>query len=241
MKTIVAILFVLTLSIPAYAASDWTFGLDGGLSVPTQNYFPTNTGDAGTGSLPYFQALEASEGPMVSLYVLHRVGPRWFHLGLLGSWEETGASAVSPVTPGIINWSMNPPTRGQYYEGSGVKTNLGMIETWEIMPYLRINPWTFGNVTPFFGLGIGISFNQWNTQFNSGIGSFSAKIDTGLPIRIELGADYRVGENLSLESLIGFQQQDPLGSVNLPYNAGGMDQEFNMSLFFVEVGFQFGF
>ena len=240
MKTLVAIFFVLILSVPAHAASDWTFGLDGGLAIPTQNYFPTNSGGSGTDSLPYFQALESSEGPMVSLYILHRIGPKWLHVGILGSWEDTGASALSPVTPGIINNSMNPFTRGQYYEGSGVKTNLGMIETWEIMPYIRINPWTFGNITPFLGLGIGISWNQWNTQWNSAITSYSATISTGLPIRIELGADYRIGSEFSLESLIGFQQNDPLGSVNLPQNASGMDQQFNLSLFFVEVGVKFG-
>ena len=238
MKTIFALIVSLFLVSPVYAG-DWSFGVDGGLAVPTQNYFPTNTGDGGTGSLPYFQALEASEGPMVSLYVQHTVGKPWIHLGLLGSWDETGTSAVSPVTPGIIDWNMSPPARGISYEGSGVKTNLGMVTTWEIMPYLRLDPWSFGIVHPFIGFGIGLSWNQWNTQFNRGIGSFGASIDNGLPIRIELGADVDITSSTAIESLIGFQQQDPLGSVNLPNNAGGMDQQFNMSLFFVEMGLRF--
>lgn len=238
MKTLLALFSSLFLVAPAYAGS-WDFGLGEGLAVPTQNYFPTNSGDAGTDSLPYFQALESSEGWMATAYITHTAGKPWIHLGILGSFDTTGASAVSPVTPGISDWWKAPPYRGIYYEGSGVKTNLGILVSYQIMPYLRLDPWTFGNWTPFFGVGVGLSWNQWDTQFNSGIGSFSAKIANGLPVRVELGTDYALSSHFALESLIGFEQQDPLGFVNLPFNAGGMDQQFNMSLVFFEIGFHF--
>ena len=232
MKTLVAILFVFTLSIPAHAASDWTFGLDGGLAVPTQNYFPTNTGDGGTHSIPYFQALEASEGAIVSAYIMHSVWKPWLNLGLLGLYDTTGASATSPIDPAIYHI--------QNY-GVGAKTNLGMVDTWAVMPYLRVSPWMFGNWTPFFGVGCGWSWNGWNvpSTLNVPVGSFGARITQALITRMELGTDYSFSRNVGAEAMIGFQENNPLASVDLPDGGGGMDQEFQMSLFFVEIGVHF--
>ena len=236
MKTIIALILSLFLASPVYA-SGWSFGLDGGLAVPTQNYFPTNTGDGGNDSLPYFGALESSEGPIVSAYATHTIGKDWISLGILGSWDNTGAFAISPVTPGVYNGTIQK--RGYQYEGSGVKTNLGTIESWQIMPYLRFSPWTFGSITPFLGIGFGLSWNQWNNQWNKGIGSYSASISNGLATRAELGLDFHYSALLSVESMIGIDQNDPLGSVNLPFGNGGMDQEFNMTFFFCEIGIHF--
>lgn len=237
MKTLIALIATLFITTPVYAGS-WDFGLDGGLAVPTQNYFPTNSGDYTTDSYPYFQALEASEGWMTSAYITHTVGKPWIHFGILGSFDTTGASSTSPVMPGIMRNIDN--NMGIHYSGSnpGLKTNLGMLESFQIMPYLRLNPWTFGNWTPFFGLGFGLSWNQWNVQ-SIGTYPFTARISNGLPIRIELGTDYALSSHFGLESLLGFEQQDPLGLVNLPFNVGGMDQQFNMSLVFFEIGFHF--
>lgn len=230
MKTIIALIVSLFLASPVYA-SGWSFGLDGGLAVPTQNYFPTNTGDGNTHSLPYFQALEASEGWMVSAYALHTFWKPWLHLGMLATYDTTGTSSTGPVTPN--QYPGSPST--------GTKTNLGMVNTIALMPYLRISPWTFGNWTPFLGLGLGWSWNQWNVQ--SGLKlpnqSFSAGISGALVTHIELGADYRLSDHFSLEGLMGFVENNPLASVALPSNTGGMDQDFQMSLFFVQVGFHF--
>ena len=131
------VLFYLSSCTEAHAG-DWSFGIDGGIAVPTQNYFPTNPGDGYLRSIlppgyqsSYFQALEASEGWMVSVYALRSVTP-WLDLGIEGVYDTTGASATGPVDP-------------SQYRGGAVKTNLGMIETWGVLPYLRIHPWTFGN------------------------------------------------------------------------------------------------
>lgn len=95
---------------------------------------------------------------------------------------------------------------------------------------------TWGSLTPFFGVGTGWGWNQWVTQ---GLPPYSARIANALVTRMELGLSWGVSEHLALESVIGFQENDPLGSVNLPYNAGGMDEEFQMSFFFAEIGFRF--
>jgi hypothetical protein len=226
MKTLLVIAFLILFPMSA-RADGWTFGFDGGLAVPTQNYFPTNPGDAGTHSIPYFQALEASEGWMISTYVTHSVIKPWINLGILGSYDTTGASANSLFAPSAL---CHCPLSG------GVKTNLGTLEAWSLMPYLRVNPWTFGSWTPFFGFGLGWSWNQWNTK---GWPPYSASISNAFVTRIELGTDYRISDHFSLESLIGFVESDPLASVNLPGDQGGMDQEFQMSLFFFEIGVSF--
>ena len=234
MKKFLIIVLILILSSPAYA-SGWSFGLDGGLAVPTQNYFPTNTGDGSTHSIPYFQALESSEGAIVSAYITHSVWKPWINIGILGLYDTTGASAISPIDPAMYNAFYDGHYRG------GVKTNLGMTNTWAAMPYIRLSPWSFGNWTPFFGVGVGLSWNGWDvpSTLNVPVGSFGARIAQGLITRIELGTDYSFSSFLGAEGMIGFQENDPLASVNLPEGVGGMDQEFQMSLFFVEIGFHF--
>ena len=229
MKTIIALVISLFIVSPAYA-SGWSFGLDGGLAVPTQNYFPTNTGDGNTHSLPYFQALEASEGAIISAYVTHSIWKPWINAGLLGLYDTTGASSTSPVTP------------NQYGTGTGgAKTNLGMTDTWAVMPYVRISPWSFGNWTPFLGVGCGWSWNGWSNPSTLKLpnGDFGARITGALITRMELGTDYSFSRLFGAEAMIGFQENDPLASVDLPSGTGGMDQEFQMSLFFVEIGIHF--
>ena len=232
MKTVIAFILSLFLTSPVYAG-EWSFGVDGGLAVPTQNYFPTNTGDAGTHSLPYFQALEASEGAIISTYVVHSIWKPWFNLGLLGLYDTTGASAISPVDPALYRRLKN--------NGTGAKTNLGMVDTWAVMPYLRISPWTLGYWTPFFGVGCGWSWNVWSNPSTLKLpnGDFGARITQALITRMEFGTDYSFSRNVEAEAMIGFQENDPLASVDLPNGVGGMDQEFQMSLFFVEIGAHF--
>ncbi len=207
-------------------AEGWQFGLDGGLAIPTQNAFPTNSGDAGTNSVPYFNALEQSEGWIISVYATHTLVKPWIHLGVLGSFDTTGTSANSPIDP----------SQGGM---PGAKQNLGMVETWAVMPYLRLDPWTFGNWTPFLGLGLGWGWNQWNTQGDIP-GPFSSSISQTFVTRLELGTDYRMSNHFQLEGMIGGQINDPLANVALPNGQGGMDQNFNMILFFAEIGFRFG-
>ncbi len=231
-RYLLELLFVMLLLPASAISSDWQFGIDGGMAVPTQNYFPTESGDGDLRAVlhaplqfDYFHALEASEGWMVSIYATHTLLVPWFHVGVLGSYDTTGTSANAPVDP------------SEYVSGA-VKTNLGMVETWAIMPYVRIDPWTFGNWTPFFGAGFGYGWNQWNTQGDIP-GPFSSSISQTFVTRLELGTDYRMSDHFSLEGMMGGQINDPLVLVALPNGQGGMAESFNMTLFFVEVGVQF--
>jgi len=231
MKTILALGVFLMLVFPSRSlAEGWTFGVDGGLAVPTQNFFPTNPGDAGTHSLPYFQSLNSSDGWIVSVDAYHSVW-KGIDAGLVLSYVNMGAWADSPVFP-----SQGGPC-------CGVRTNLGTVESWDVLPSVRIHPWTFGHWTPFLEADLGWSWNQWSVQegnfINASCCGFGARLSNALMVRGELGTDYRISHNVSLESLVGLSQSDPLGSVDLPQGTGGMDEEFNLTFFFVSVGVRF--
>lgn len=230
----VVILSTVLFSQSAYGA-DWSVGVGGGLAVPTQNYFPTNTGDAGVHSYPYFNALEASEGWMLSIYGLHRIW-KWADAGLTLSYDTTGASANAPVDPSQYALWPKSQTPGP------VKTDLGKIETWAILPTLRVHHWDFGGWTPFLDIEGGYGWNQWSVPLESRIpGPFSAAISPAVVVRGSLGVDYSIDQHTAVEWEIGFSQSDPLGSVQLPNSQGGMDQEFNLSFFYTTLGLHFSF
>lgn len=215
-------------------ASSFNFGLDGGLAVPTQNYFPPYLGDANDQFYNYNNALEASEGYILSGYVTHRI---WKGIdgGVLFSYDSTGASAPTPFFPGSV---------GPRQEGSHVKQNLGDVYTYGLLAYTRIHPWTFGNWQPFFGAGLGWSWNQWvtgnpqNMKVDNGTG-FSAHVSDAVMTRLELGTTYRVSDHFALEGMIGGQINDPLTEILLPGPGGGTDENMNLILFFVQVGVHF--
>ncbi len=248
MKRILFSFFLILFSVsPSFAGPNWIFGLDGGLAVPTQNYFPLSGLTTYPSWFPhqntyYFHDLEASEGWMIDLYGYKRITP-WLYLGLLGSYDTTGASANAPVSPSAYL---------QYPNTGAVKTNLGMVETWALLLGTRIEPWTFGRWTPFLGLAVGNGWNQWIVPSlgapwtETGIyaplnhnGTFSAHLSDAIVTRLELGTDYRISDAFSLEATMGGQINDPLARIDLPRDQLGMDQNFNLILFFVNVGVQF--
>lgn len=228
--SITVFLFLLAYCGPP-AANAWDLGLDGGVTVPTQNVFPTNTGDINVHSIPYFQALNTSPGGMVSLYGYGDALP-WLKAGLVLGWDDMNVSAQNPVEP-----SQGGPQYG--------RTGLGNIETWTVLPSVRLHPWRFGQWMPFWEIDAGWSWNQWSVPnvdvIGNGAGTFSAGIADAFVVRSALGVDYDLSHGLAAEIEAGFQQSDPLGSVALSQGTGGMDQEFNLTFVFVQAGLHFGF
>lgn len=236
MKTIVVILFLL-FATPAYAGN-WTIGIDGGAAIPTQNYFPAYVGDQNsidykTGQdINYQNPLEASTGYMISGYVLHSLW-KYIDAGFLYSYDSTASGAPEPFFP--ANYQS---PHGTFHFPGAVKIPLGNAVTNAGFLYTRIHPWIFGSWEPFFGAGIGFSFNQWLTPVGTvDRTNFHAHVADAVATRLELGTDYKISEHFNLEALMGGMINDP--SVQIWWPDNGTDQRMNMILFFVQVGVNF--
>ena len=243
MKRTIITFFLLgsLLSAPYAFAGDWSFGVDGGIAVPTQAYFPAYIGDAiGTGHpsvapdgavIDYQEPMNAGPGWMISAYALHRI-TSWLDAGLLYSYDNTGASAPEPFLP----WQ-SMIVNGMVYR-TGEVVGLGNIETNAVFAYTRIHQWTWGSWIPFLGLGLGVAWNTWMTpQYLVDDVQLQAHVSDAIATRLELGVDYALSDHFGLEFVAGGQINDPETEIVFPMN--GTDQRMNLILFFAEAGVHF--
>lgn len=182
----------------AQEAGQWSFGLRGGASWPTNSWVNlkvTDTdGSTGNGKLRLKRP-----GPMVS-GKLSYAWTDYFSLGLNGEWDthKYGTKTIG------LDCGFDDDHDGQDFGcEKGFKIGGGRLNTFSLMPFVEVRPMKFGDFSPYLNLGAGVNFNSVQWRFVT----VGRAADT-FALKVGGGFDYFLTKHLAFNTEVGYKRNE---------------------------------